>query len=69
MMRKTRRGKPDVLIAIGNDHRISSSDNMPFMIGKMDQYDGTFRRNPRVRPAVFKLPAIRSCPMRSWRSL
>src|SRR4030095_12781353 len=45
MMRKTlAEAKPDVLICIGNDHLHQFfMDNMPaFMIGKMDQYDGTF---------------------------
>lgn len=45
MMRgKLAAAKPDVLIAIGNDHLHQFfMDNMPaFMIGKMEQYDGTF---------------------------
>src|SRR5215813_6848810 len=45
MMRsKLSEAKPDVLITIGNDHLHQFfMDNMPpFMIGKMDAYDGTF---------------------------
>jgi protocatechuate 4,5-dioxygenase beta chain len=45
MMRaKLAESKPDVLVAIGNDHLHQFfMDNMPaFMIGKMDAYDGTF---------------------------
>src|SRR4029450_6577231 len=45
MMRaKLADAKPDVLITIGNDHLHQFfMDNMPpFMIGKMDTYDGTF---------------------------
>src|SRR4030095_14949595 len=45
MMRlKLAEAKPDVLITIGNNHLHQFfMDNMPaFMIGKMDQYDGTF---------------------------
>jgi protocatechuate 4,5-dioxygenase, beta chain len=45
MMRKRlAEAKPDVLITIGNDHLHQFfMDNMPpFMIGKMDAYDGTF---------------------------
>src|SRR4030095_5659009 len=41
---KLAEAKPDVLVCIGNDHLHQFfMDNMPaFMIGKMDQYDGTF---------------------------
>jgi protocatechuate 4,5-dioxygenase beta chain len=44
MRKKLDDAKPDVLIAIGNDHLHQFfMDNMPaFMIGKMEQYDGTF---------------------------
>src|SRR5512145_352178 len=44
MRKKLVEAKPDVLITIGNDHLHQFfMDNMPaFMIGKMDQYDGTF---------------------------
>ena len=44
MRKKLNDAKPDVLIAIGNDHLHQFfMDNMPaFMIGKMEQYDGTF---------------------------
>ena len=44
MRQKLAEAKPDVLITIGNDHLHQFfMDNMPpFMIGKMDAYDGTF---------------------------
>ena len=44
MREKLRQAKPDVLVAIGNDHLHQFfMDNMPaFMIGKMERYDGTF---------------------------
>jgi protocatechuate 4,5-dioxygenase, beta chain len=44
MRKKLTDANPDVLITIGNDHLHQFfMDNMPaFMIGKMDQYDGTF---------------------------
>jgi protocatechuate 4,5-dioxygenase beta chain len=44
MRKKLAEANPDVLITIGNDHLHQFfMDNMPaFMIGKMDQYDGTF---------------------------
>ena len=44
MRKKLAEAKPDVLVCIGNDHLHQFfMDNMPaFMIGKMDQYDGTF---------------------------
>jgi len=44
MRQKLTEANPDVLITIGNDHLHQFfMDNMPaFMIGKMDQYDGTF---------------------------
>jgi len=44
MRKKLTEANPDVLITIGNDHLHQFfMDNMPaFMIGKMDQYDGTF---------------------------
>ena len=44
MREKLAQAKPDVLVTIGNDHLHQFfMDNMPaFMIGKMDQYDGTF---------------------------
>jgi protocatechuate 4,5-dioxygenase beta chain len=44
MRKKLADAKPDVLVAIGNDHLHQFfMDNMPpFMIGKMDSYDGTF---------------------------
>ena len=44
MREKLAQAKPDVLVAIGNDHLHQFfMDNMPaFMIGKMDAYDGTF---------------------------
>src|SRR6266480_292298 len=44
MRQKLAQAKPDVLVCIGNDHLHQFfMDNMPaFMIGKMDQYDGTF---------------------------
>jgi protocatechuate 4,5-dioxygenase beta chain len=44
MREKLDQARPDVLITIGNDHLHQFfMDNMPaFMIGKMDEYDGTF---------------------------
>ena len=44
MRQKLADAKPDVLVCIGNDHLHQFfMDNMPaFMIGKMEQYDGTF---------------------------
>ena len=44
MRQKLAEAKPDVLVTIGNDHLHQFfMDNMPpFMIGKMDTYDGTF---------------------------
>ena len=44
MRKKLADAKPDALVAIGNDHLHQFfMDNMPpFMIGKMDSYDGTF---------------------------
>jgi len=44
MREKLAAANPDVLVCIGNDHLHQFfMDNMPaFMIGKMDQYDGTF---------------------------
>src|SRR5918995_3535216 len=44
MRKKLADAKPDVLVTIGNDHLHQFfMDNMPpFMIGKMDSYDGTF---------------------------
>ena len=44
MRQKLADAAPDVLVCIGNDHLHQFfMDNMPaFMIGKMDQYDGTF---------------------------
>lgn len=44
MREKLAQAKPDVLIAIGNDHLHQFfMDNMPpFLIGKMAAYDGTF---------------------------
>ena len=44
MRQKLAEAKADVLVCIGNDHLHQFfMDNMPaFMIGKMDQYDGTF---------------------------
>lgn len=44
MREKLKQAKPDVLISIGNDHLHQFfMDNMPpFLIGKMDSYDGTF---------------------------
>jgi len=44
MRKKLADAAPDVLVAIGNDHLHQFfMDNMPpFMIGKMDSYDGTF---------------------------
>lgn len=44
MRKKLAERKPDVLIAIGNDHLHQFfMDNMPaFMVGKMDQFHGTF---------------------------
>jgi protocatechuate 4,5-dioxygenase, beta chain len=44
MRKKLADARPDVLITIGNDHLHQFfMDNMPpFMIGKMDSYDGTF---------------------------
>jgi protocatechuate 4,5-dioxygenase beta chain len=58
MMRdKLAEAKPDVLIAIGNDHLHQFfMDNMPaFMIGKMEEYDGTFYDETRE----FGLPACK----------
>ncbi len=57
MREKLRQARPDVLIAIGNDHLHQFfMDNMPaFMIGKMDAYDGTFYDEVRE----FGLPAHR----------
>jgi protocatechuate 4,5-dioxygenase beta chain len=44
MRQKLAEAKADVLVCIGNDHLHQFfMDNMPaFMIGKMEQYDGTF---------------------------
>ena len=44
MRKKLADARPDVLVAIGNDHLHQFfMDNMPaFMIGKMESYDGTF---------------------------
>jgi protocatechuate 4,5-dioxygenase beta chain len=44
MRKKLADAKPDVLVAIGNDHLHQFfMDNMPpFMVGKMERYDGTF---------------------------
>ena len=44
MRQKLAEAKVDVLVCIGNDHLHQFfMDNMPaFMIGKMEQYDGTF---------------------------
>ena len=44
MRQKLTKASPDVLICIGNDHLHQFfMDNMPaFLIGKMEQYDGTF---------------------------
>src|SRR4029450_14001257 len=44
MRKKLAEAKPDVLVTIGNDHLHQFfMDNMPpFMIGKMNAYDGTF---------------------------
>lgn len=44
MREKLKQAQPEVLIAIGNDHLHQFfMDNMPpFLIGKMDAYDGTF---------------------------
>src|ERR1043166_8182329 len=49
MRKKLAEANPDALIAIGNDHLHQFfMDNMPaFMIGKMDQYDGTFHDEVR----------------------
>ena len=57
MRKKLDDAKPDVLIAIGNDHLHQFfMDNMPaFMIGKMDQYDGTFHDEIRE----FGLPSCK----------
>ena len=57
MRQKLAEAKPDVLIAIGNDHLHQFfMDNMPaFMIGKMDQYDGTFYDEERE----FDLPTCK----------
>jgi protocatechuate 4,5-dioxygenase, beta chain len=57
MRNKLAAAKPDVLIAIGNDHLHQFfMDNMPaFMIGKMDAYEGTFYDETRE----FGLPACR----------
>jgi protocatechuate 4,5-dioxygenase beta chain len=57
MRKKLAEAKPDVLIAIGNDHLHQFfMDNMPaFMIGKMDAYDGTFHDEIRE----FGLPTCR----------
>ena len=78
MRQKLADAKPDVLITIGNDHLHQFfMDNMPpFMIGKMDAYDGTFYDETReflvCRPAG--CPATRIYPitfsnglwMREW---
>jgi len=44
MRQKLAEAKPDVLVCIGNDHLHQFfMDNMPaFLIGKMEEYDGTF---------------------------
>jgi protocatechuate 4,5-dioxygenase beta chain len=57
MRKKLAAAKPDVLVAIGNDHLHQFfMDNMPaFMIGKMDAYEGTFYDETRE----FGLPACR----------
>jgi protocatechuate 4,5-dioxygenase beta chain len=57
MRKKLDDAKPDVLIAIGNDHLHQFfMDNMPaFMIGKMEQYDGTFHDEMRE----FGLPSCK----------
>ncbi len=54
MRQKLAEAKVDVLVCIGNDHLHQFfMDNMPaFMIGKMEQYDGTFYdEDARVRLA------------------
>src|ERR671914_1540345 len=57
MCKKLADAKPDVLVTIGNDHLHQFfMDNMPpFMIGKMDSYDGTFHDETRE----FGLPACK----------
>ena len=57
LRQKLDQAKPDVLICIGNDHLHQFfMDNMPaFLIGKMDQYDGTFYDEIRE----FDLPACK----------
>ena len=65
MRNKLVEAKPDVLITIGNDHLHQFSWTIcPFMIGKMDSYDGTFydeTRNSACRPAGY--PATRIYPI------
>ena len=53
MRQKLAEAKPDVRITIGNDHLHQFfMDNMPpFMIGKMDTYDGHFMTRSTVWPA------------------
>ncbi len=57
MRQKLAEAKPDVLLAIGNDHLHQFfMDNMPaFMIGKMKEYDGTFYDETRE----FGIPTCR----------
>ena len=57
MREKLSQAKPDVLVAIGNDHLHQFfMDNMPaFMVGKMDSFKGTFYDEIRE----FELPECR----------
>lgn len=57
MKRRLAEAKPDVLVAIGNDHLHQFfMDNMPaFMIGKMESFNGTFYDETRE----FGLPTCR----------
>ncbi len=57
MRQKLADAKPDALVTIGNDHLHQFfMDNMPpFLIGKMDDYDGTFYDEMRE----FGLPTCR----------
>ena len=68
MRQKLAEAKPDVPATIGNDHLHQFfMDNMPpFMIGKMDTYDGTFydeTRSLACRPA--NCPETRIYPTHS----
>ena len=77
MRQKLAEAKPDVLITIGNDHLHQFfMDNMPpFMIGKMETYDGTFydeTRESACRPTncpasrIYRIIFSNAPWMREW---